>query len=49
MFEEIADVAPKAHAPYTVNPMVVDLYTIEKDPVRRNMMLDGNPLQGQLI
>ena len=49
MFEEIADAGLVAHAPYTVNPMVVDLYTIGQDPVKRGMMLEGNPLQGQLI
>ncbi|MGI9472472.1 MAG: aconitase X [Rubripirellula sp.] len=49
MFEEIADAGLEAHAPYTVNPMSVDLYTIGQDPVRRSMMLDGNPLQGRLI
>ncbi len=49
MFEEIADAGLQAHAPYTVNPMVVDLYTIGDDPVKRKMMLQGNPLQGRLI
>jgi predicted aconitase len=49
MFEEIADAGLKAHAPYTVNPMPIDLYSVGQDPVRRNMMLDGYPLQGRLI
>jgi hypothetical protein len=49
MFEEIADAGLKAHAPYTVNPMPVDLYSVGQDPVKRNMMLDGYPLQGRLI
>ncbi|MGI9330622.1 MAG: aconitase X [Gammaproteobacteria bacterium] len=49
MFEEIADSGLQAYAPYTVNPMVVDLYTVGDDPVKRNMMLQGNPLQGRLI
>ena len=49
MFEEIADAGLKAHAPYTVNPLSVDLYTVGQDPVKRNMMLEGNPLQGRLI
>jgi len=49
MFEEIADSGLQAHAPYTVNPMVVDLYTVGDDPLKRNMMLQGNPLQGRLI
>jgi len=49
MFEEIADAGLKAHAPYTVNPMPIDLYSIGQDPVKRNMMLEGYPLQGRLI
>ena len=49
MFEEIADAGLKAHAPYTVNPMPLDLYTVGQDPVKRNMMLAGYPLQGRLI
>jgi predicted aconitase len=49
MFEEIADAGLKAHAPYTVNPMPLDLYSVGQDPVKRNMMLDGYPLQGRLI
>jgi predicted aconitase len=49
MFEEIADAGFKAHAPYTVNPMPIDLYSIGQDPVKRNMMLEGYPLQGRLI
>ena len=49
MFEKIADAGLKAHAPYTVNPLSVDLYTMGQDPTRRNMMLEGNPLQGRLI
>ncbi len=49
MFEEIADAGLKAHAPYTVNPMPLDLYTVGQDPVKRNMMLEGYPLQGRLI
>jgi predicted aconitase len=49
MFEEIADAGLKAHAPYTVNPMPIDLYSIGQDPVKRNMMLAGYPLQGRLI
>ena len=49
MFEEIADAGLKAHAPYTVNPMPLDLYSIGQDPVKRNMMLEGYPLQGRLI
>ncbi len=39
----------KAYAPYTVNPMPLDLYTVGQDPVKRNMMLEGYPLQGRLI
>jgi len=49
MFEEIADAGLVAHAPYTVNPMPLDLYTVGQDPVKRNMMLEGYPLQGRLI
>ena len=49
MFEEIADAGLKAYAPYTVNPMPIDLYSIGQDPVKRNMMLEGYPLQGRLI
>ena len=49
MFEEIADAGLKAHAPYTVNPMPIDLYSVGQDPVKRNMMLEGYPLQGRLI
>ena len=49
MFEEIADAGLKAHAPYTVNPMPIDLYSVGEDPVKRNKMLDGYPLQGRLI
>ena len=49
MFEEIADAGLKAHAPYTVNPMPLDLYSVGQDPVKRNMMLDGYPMQGRLI
>lgn len=49
MFEEIADAGLEAHAPYTVNPLSVDLYTVGQDAIKRNMMLQGNPLQGRLI
>ena len=49
MFEEMADAGLTSHAPYTVNPMVVDLYTVGQDPVKRQMMLEGNPLVGRLI
>jgi len=49
MFEEIADAGLKAFAPYTVNPMVIDLYTVGQDPVKRNMELNSFPLQGRLI
>ena len=49
MFEEMADAGLKAFAPYTVNPMVMDFYTVGRDPVKRNMELDGFPLQGRLI
>ena len=49
MFEEIADAGLKAFAPYTVNPMALDLYTVGQDPVKRSMELDSFPLQGRLI
>ena len=49
MFEEIADADLKAFAPYTVNPMALDLYTVGQDPVKRLMELEGFPLQGRLI
>ena len=49
MFEEIADAGLKTYAPYTVNPMVVDLYTVGQDPVKRNMQLDSFPQTGRLI
>ncbi len=49
IFEEIADAGLKAFAPYTVNPMALDLYTIGQDPVKRQMELEGFPLQGRLI
>jgi len=49
MFEEIADAGLKSFAPYTVNPMVIDLFTVGRDPKKRNMELDGFPLQGRLI
>jgi predicted aconitase len=49
MFEEIADADLKAFAPYTVNPMALDLYTVGQDPVKRQMELEGFPLQGRLI
>jgi len=49
MFEEIADAGLKSFAPYTVNPMVIDLYTVGQDPVKRNMELESFPLQGRLI
>ncbi|MGI9586568.1 MAG: aconitase X, partial [Acidimicrobiia bacterium] len=49
MFEEIADAGLKAFAPYTVNPMVIDLYTVGQDPAKRTMQLDSFPLQGRLI
>jgi hypothetical protein len=49
MFEEIADAGLKAFAPYTVNPMALDLYTVGQDPVKRNMQLASFPLQGRLI
>ena len=41
MFEEIADAGLKAFAPYTVNPMPLDLYTVGQDPVKRMMELDS--------
>jgi len=49
MFEEIADAGLKAFAPYTVNPMPLDLYTVGQDPVKRAMELDTYALQGRLI
>jgi hypothetical protein len=49
MFEEIADAGLKAFAPYTVNPMPLDLYTVGQDPVKRAMELETYPLQGRLI
>jgi hypothetical protein len=49
MFEEIADAGLKAFAPYTVNPMAIDLYTVGQDPVKRAMQLESFPLQGRLI
>jgi predicted aconitase len=49
MFEEIADAGLKTFAPYTVNPMPIDLYTVGKDPVKRAMELDANALQVRLI
>jgi hypothetical protein len=49
MFEEIADAGLKAFAPYTVNPMPIDLYTVGKDPVKRAMELDSYALQVRLI
>ena len=49
IFEEIADAGLKAFAPYTVNPMALDLYTVGQDPVKRQMELEGFPLQGRLI
>jgi len=49
MFEEIADAGLKAFAPYTVNPMPIDLYTVGKDPVKRAMELDSYALQIRLI
>ena len=49
MFEDIADAGLTAYAPYTVNPMPLDLYSVGQDPVKRNMMLEGYPLQGRLI
>ena len=49
MFEEIADAGLKAFAPYTVNPMPLDLYTVGQDPVKRAMELDSYALQVRLI
>lgn len=49
MFEEIADAGLKTFAPYTVNPMAIDLYTVGQDPVKRAMQLESFPLQGRLI
>jgi predicted aconitase len=49
MFEEIADAGLKAFAPYTVNPMPIDLYTVGRDPVKRAMELDAYALQIRLI
>jgi hypothetical protein len=49
MFEEIADAGLKAFAPYTVNPMALDLYTVGQDPRKRAMELESFPLQGRLI
>jgi predicted aconitase len=49
MFEEIADAGLEAFAPYTVNPMALDLYTVGQDPVKRAMELESFPLQGRLI
>jgi predicted aconitase len=49
MFEEIADAGLKAFAPYTVNPMALDLYTVGQDPVKRAMELESFPQQGRLI
>ena len=49
MFEEIADAGLKAFAPYTVNPMPLDIYNVGKEPTRRLMMLEGYPLQSRLI
>jgi predicted aconitase len=49
MFEEIADAGLKAFAPYTVNPMPLDLYTVGQDPVKRTMELETYSLQGRLI
>ena len=49
MFEEIADAGLTAFAPYTVNPMPIDLYGVGREPKRRTMMLEGYPLQGRLI
>ena len=49
MFEEIADAGLKAFAPYTVNPMAIDLYTVGQDPVKRAKQLESFPLQGRLI
>jgi len=49
MFEEIADAGLQAFAPYTVNPMPLDLYTVGQDPVKRAMELDAYSLQSRLI
>ena len=49
MFEEIADAGLKAFAPYTVNPMPLDLYTVGRDPVKRMMELDSYSQQSRLI
>jgi predicted aconitase len=49
MFEEIADAGLKAFAPYTVNPMPLDLYTVGQDPVKRTMELESYSQQGRLI
>jgi len=49
MFEEIADAGLKTFAPYTVNPMVVDLHSVGQDPVKRSMQLESFPLTGRLI
>ena len=46
MFEEIADAGLKAFAPYTVNPMALDLYTVGQDPVKRNMELEASRCRG---
>jgi predicted aconitase len=48
IFEEIADAGLKAHAPYTVNPMPMDLNSVEKDAKRAVMALKGFPLQSRL-
>jgi hypothetical protein len=49
MFEEIADAGLKAFAPYTVNPMPLDLFTVGQDPRKRAMELETYSLQGRLI
>jgi len=49
MFEEIADAGLKAFAPYTVNPMPIDLYTVGRDPAKRIMELDAYSQQVRLI
>jgi hypothetical protein len=49
MFEEIADAGLQAFAPYTVNPMPIDIYGVGHEPKRRAMMLEGYPLQSRLI
>jgi predicted aconitase len=49
IFEEIADAGLKTFAPYTVNPMGMDMYTVGQDPEKRLMELEGYPLQGRLI